>query len=285
MDILDHPKRIVIELTPECNLSCPVCPRHYIGSEEKNGYMPKILWKKLIGEIAADFPATTVLPFWRGEALLHPDFIELIEFALNKSTKIHISTNGILVDGRYARILLDCEYVNFSIHNEPGYKHAKKFLSLRKSDHPAIQISFVRGEKSSQGIFDSVIANKDLEGFDSIRLYDEHSKNGIFGKSGGPADAARTFCPKLSGTMVVASKGLVSRCSYIWIPEKDIDLNNLTIKEAWFSKGLQKIRDKYPDAKCKSCEQWGGYTCGESYQVVNGRIKHRIFNTSGMSEC
>ena len=74
--ILDYPRRIVTELTPQCNLSCSMCPRNYI--QTKDGYMSKDLWRCLVDDIAKNEPDAIVLPFWRGESLLHPDFMEVI---------------------------------------------------------------------------------------------------------------------------------------------------------------------------------------------------------------
>ncbi len=81
LKILDYPHRIVIELTPQCNLSCSMCPRNYVQTND--GYMSKDLWQRLIDDIAKTEPDAIVLPFWRGESLLHPHFIELIKYALN----------------------------------------------------------------------------------------------------------------------------------------------------------------------------------------------------------
>jgi MoaA/NifB/PqqE/SkfB family radical SAM enzyme len=52
------------------------------------------LWIRLINEISGEYPDAAVLPFWRGESLLHKQFVELMEFALDRNIKIHISTNG-----------------------------------------------------------------------------------------------------------------------------------------------------------------------------------------------
>ena len=172
--VLDYPRRIVIELTPQCNLSCSMCPRNYIKA--KDGYMNKALWQRLIDDIAKTDSNAVVMPFWRGESLLHPDFLGLIDYALNKSVKIHISTNGILVTGKYIDLLARCEFVTFSIHTRIGYENAKKFLSLKKKEKPVVQVSFVKGEESEK-ILRTIINTDNLGGFDNVRLYEEHTKD------------------------------------------------------------------------------------------------------------
>ncbi len=274
LKILDYPHRIVLELTPQCNLSCSMCPRNYVQTND--GYMNKDLWRRLINDIAKTEPDAVVLPFWRGESLLHPDFIELIQYALNKSLRIHISTNGNIVTGEYAEILARCEFVTFSIHTRLGYENAKDFLSIKKNDKPIVQVSFVKGE-DSETILQEVINSSDLNGFDSVRLYEEHTKDGIFGKSGSPDKISRIFCPKLTDTLVIAYDGSVSRCNHVWETENGINFHDMSIKDIWNSDCLRAIRENYPDGNCGPCDQWTGHTCGESWYLVDGEIEHKRY--------
>lgn len=281
MKIRDYPQRIVIELSVACNLSCAMCPRRYI--KEKDGCMPGGLWKRLIDEIASASPQSIILPFWRGESLVHPDFIGLIGYALSRSARLHMSTNGILAAGDCARALLDCEFVTFSVHNRRGYERAKEFLALRRGKSPVVQISFVKNEKTADEICAALVDSPDLSGFDSIRIYDEHSKDGIFGKTNGDFIRPRQFCSKLEDTLVIAYDGSVSRCNHIWDTDSRINADENSIKKIWDSQMLEDIRREYPDYKCRPCGQWIGHTCGESYQYADGRVRHKIYTTAGVS--
>ncbi len=68
------PKRVTIEMTNDCNLSCVMCPRRFM--KDTNGYIDYDLWCKLIDECEGQ--RVTLVPFWRGESLLHPQFGKLI---------------------------------------------------------------------------------------------------------------------------------------------------------------------------------------------------------------
>lgn len=68
--IQSFPSRIVLELTPDCNLSCPMCPRQHIKLEES--YMTWEMYKKLLDEIQEENSQAVVLPFWRGKSCMHP---------------------------------------------------------------------------------------------------------------------------------------------------------------------------------------------------------------------
>jgi hypothetical protein len=251
-----------------------MCPRRYV--KLKNEHMDGDLWRRLIDEIAETYPEAIILPFWRGESLLHPDFPEFIDYALNKSLRVHISTNGHLVEGEHAGILARCEFVTFSIHTGLGLDLARKFLLLKKDGKPTVQVSFVEEEKTAK-FLDQILQSPDLDGFDSVRLYEEHSKNGVLGKSGDIGKLPRNFCPKLSDTLVIAHDGSISRCNHIWNTEKEIDLNKVSIREAWQTACLRQIRTEYPDSVCGPCDQWTGHTRGESWRVREGRIEHLVF--------
>ena len=280
MRIQGYPQRIVIELTAACNLSCPMCPRRYM--EKKDGYMSGDMWRRLINEISDDSPRSIILPFWRGESLLHPEFLELLRFALDKSLRIHIASNGMLVKDEYAKVLAECEFVTFSVHNKSGYECAKAFLAFKRGKYPVAQLSFVKNEKTTGEICSALINSADLGGFDSIRIYDEHSKDGIFGKSVHSVDQPRNFCPKLKDTLVIAHDGFVSRCNHVWETENRLNANESSIREIWGSQRLDEIRREYPDSKCSSCDQWIGHTCGESYRCANGKIEHTLYATDGI---
>ena len=280
MPICSYPQRIVVELTPRCDLSCAMCPRHYIS--ETNGTMREKLWRKIIDEVANVSPQAIVLPFWRGESLLHPDFIFLLEYALEKNIRIHIATNGIQVKEKTLGLLLKCEFVTFSIHTLKAYVHAQELLVLRKGGKPVIQVSFVREEKRTENLLKQIVHSKDLKGFDSARIYEPHSKNGVFGKAARSELTPRTFCLKLKNTLVIAHDGSISRCNHIWLTEKSININDVSIKDAWESAYMRSIRNGYPDAQCQSCDQWIGHTTGEAYSMDEGKVVHKIYSSSAV---
>ncbi|MEW5758343.1 MAG: SPASM domain-containing protein [Candidatus Omnitrophota bacterium] len=277
MKISKFPKRIVVELSLDCNLDCSMCPRNHI--DKNKGFMSRFLWEKIIEDINDNSPNSIVIPFWRGESLLHPYFTEIINFAFSKGLKMHFSTNGVIFNERIAAILSHFEFITFSVHNLIGYKNAKKFLLFKNDDNfPITQVSFVQGEETIKNIYDDLIQSKDLAGFDSVRLYEEHSIDGAFGRSSQTLDSNRNFCPKLHDTLVIAFDGCVSRCNHVWNTEKDINIANYSISEIWNSRRLSEIRNNYPDEVCLVCDQWLGHTRGESFRKVNNNILHYTFN-------
>lgn len=269
--ILDFPNRVVLELTPLCNLSCEMCPRHII--DKQKGYMSQELWKKCIDEISLTNKEAKVLPFWRGESLLHKKFNEFSLYALNKGLKLHISTNGHFLNDSNSKILSRYEFITFSCHTLEGFEKAINFTKNHKNDENTIQISFVDCEKEMIPLLDKILEDSNLKGFDGVRLYIEHSKDGVFGSIGadGGSQIERFFCPKLEHTLVVSHDGYISRCNHIWEPEK-YNLTKTSIREAWQSLEMKTIRENYPDKLCMPCDQWSGRTQGKFWEKEDGNM-------------
>jgi len=276
-NIDSFPSRIVLELTPLCNLACRMCPRHYI--KDTDGYMQEELFRKLVDEIALESPDAVLLPFWRGESCMHPHFVDLMSYALDRRLRVHLSTNGHYMDQDFMDIFHRCEFLTFSLHTKIGYQNAQRFIRNKPAWSPVTtQISFVDTEKSTQRYFSECASDPDLKGFSGIRLYVEHTVGGTFGKSRSAVAQARTFCPKLEHTFVVAADGSFSRCNHIWTPETAANLSTATIKEVWNGDRMHGIRAAYPDEKCTPCDQWTGHTNGEAWRKTpEGRVEHLVF--------
>lgn len=269
------PTRIALELTPRCNLSCPMCPRHHIQVE--NIHMSNMLFRKLITEIKAENSQAIILPFWRGESCLHPEFLELIGFALDEGMRLHLSTNGHFMDQYYMSIFYRCEFVTFSLHTDKGFFNAQKLIQKKPLwSATTIQGSFVETEKSAGKFLKQCTRDPNLQGFDSIRLYAEHTIDGKFGKSAATQDRRdRSFCPKLCNTLIVSADGSFSRCNHVWVTEPSPSLNAVDITDIWKSKRLSMIRSGYPDVHCAPCDQWSGHTNGQVWKKdAQGRMVH-----------
>lgn len=101
-------KKVYIEITNSCNLSCPFCAK----SERKKEFISldnfKIILDKLKGY--TDYLYFHIL----GEPLIHPNINELIDIA-SKNYKVNITTNGYLIktlkDNKHIRQL------NISLHS------------------------------------------------------------------------------------------------------------------------------------------------------------------------
>ena len=243
-------------------------------------HMEPALFYRLIDELKGK--NVTLIPFWRGESCLHPDFLTMVDYSIYNNIAIHLSTNGEFMDNDMMDLLYRCEFVTFSLHTGTGFTNAQKLIGEKPSwSTVTIQGSFVDCEKSVSRYLNECISDHNLKGFDAIRLYHEHTKDGRFGQNFGVQTSKRLFCKKLSNTLVIATDGSYSRCNHIWKTENDLNLNDSTIHDVWNGATLNRIRVCYPDANCLSCDQWTGHTNGEVWlKDSKGNIQHKRYGHS-----
>ena len=135
MEKLVFPNRITIELTNKCNVSCTFCPRQTIPM--KLGCMDMTLYKKIIDEASLHLPVKIVL-FFRGESLLHPQFIDCLRYAKEKGLgPIQFASNALALTSNITEMMLEAEidFVSFSLDtlNPEVYKKTRATGDLKKS--------------------------------------------------------------------------------------------------------------------------------------------------------
>lgn len=152
-------KKIYVEITNGCNLSCKMCYRNYW--QDSIGFMGKDLFKRLMEQLN-EFSSIDVFHFGGiGEPLVHPDFMEFMELA-KKKYQVHVSTNGTLLNDKVSEkiVNLGIDRIIFSLDSpeEQGfkdirgisrniiYKNIKTIVEMKKkvrSDLPDLEIEFV----------------------------------------------------------------------------------------------------------------------------------------------
>lgn len=78
------PTHLDLESTNACQMSCPMCYRHKM--DKPVGFMDFNLYKRLIDE-GVRYNIYSVKLSWRGEPLLHPKIIQMVEYAKKKGVK------------------------------------------------------------------------------------------------------------------------------------------------------------------------------------------------------
>ena len=109
-------KKIYIEITNICNLSCHFCPK----SDRKQEYMNLGSFETILDEIK---PFTDYIYLHvKGEPLLHPQIDELLDLAHNKGFKVNITTNGSFIGDTGKNIMMKpaLRQMNFSLHSFGG---------------------------------------------------------------------------------------------------------------------------------------------------------------------
>lgn len=131
-EVLKQFKRIYVEITNVCNLSCSFCP----PLQRQPKYMNVEEFERILQQIT---PYTDYIYFHiKGEPLLHPELAAFLELCYDYQLKVNITTNGTLLE-KMKPLLYEAKalrQINISLHsfeqaeNFEGY--LKEILSVAK---------------------------------------------------------------------------------------------------------------------------------------------------------
>lgn len=285
MKKLEFPDRITVELTNQCNVSCSFCPRQKTQMEV--GYMDMALYKKIIDEVTLHLPVKAVL-FFRGESLLHPQFDECLRYAKEKGIgPVQFASNGLALDEEAARKMLDAgiDFISFSLDtlSPEVYKATRKYGDLTVSMENVIRLGEMCKERKSRGLSVPIlqVSTIEIEDYkqhqqefidfwkkhvDIVRVYYEHDEKGKFKDAGTiaklPVIEERRPCRKVFTDMLIYWDGSLALCNYDWNGGLGLNVNEMSLYEAWHSEPYESIRRMQQEGGfkegliCTECEHW-----------------------------
>ena len=282
----DFPNYINIEITNECNLSCPMCPNSIIPKEKK-GYMKIDLVQKIIQEV--DINGTSNLLFVKqGEPFLHPQVREI--FTLLRQTKNRQNvlwvSNGTTLNNKHIEALIEFQIDELnlsidSIHPETYFKIRRveldktianleqllKRKAEEKSDRPHISVNMVVRKdnvdemKSTRAFFKKHKIQLTVQKYNpSFTSLDVGTDRWTLGKGD---ITPRYPCPHVFVNFVINYDGSVCLCCADWEGAFKIgDLNRNSIREIWNSDKYREVRKNHLSGQyerisiCKDCTAW-----------------------------
>lgn len=102
----DDIKKLYIEATSNCNLSCPMCSRNYWVNEKK-GDMDFSLFEKVVSEVKNIGAIETIFFGGIGEPFVHPRIIDMIKKAKATGRNVEAITNGTMLDEENIQKIID----------------------------------------------------------------------------------------------------------------------------------------------------------------------------------
>lgn len=278
----EFPRRLTLELTNACNLRCAMCPSR-LRPELAKGLMEPSLFRRIVDQAAEHRPVALV-PFFRGEPLMHPQVLELLDHAKRRGLgPVQLVTNGLLLDEGLARGLLDLglDFISFSLDSVRPEEYAQirqggdfsmamanvaRFMDYRGRGGYAteVQVSATRTGLNQESI-SQFIAYWQRRA-DRTRIYYEHSGDGHTGSLDCPEvprDMERRPCHKLFEDMVVYFDGGVALCNHDWYRAPVLgDLNAASVAQVWLGPAYQELRRQHlhpqelQDGTCRHCDHW-----------------------------
>lgn len=268
MKIIDFPKRIEIELSNYCNSKCVYCPRNFGVGEQ--GFLPLNLYRKIIDE-AREYPDVVLQLHRRGESLLHPDFIGILEYAKGKFKEIQLATNAILLDKKRSEAIKEAvDFISFSIDLPEFFVRRRGVDLYSEVEKNIIYFLKINAKTKTQVsmVQDDTIKKEDIAKFkelwmdkvDRVRIYERHSANGVYGALA-EKRTKRLPCVKPFTDLVIYWNGKVVRCNHDWSENPLGDINEDTIAEIWLNAEFERIRKEqlslqFSDDVCRKCDSW-----------------------------
>jgi radical SAM protein with 4Fe4S-binding SPASM domain len=288
----DFPPRVQVELTNRCNLRCIMCTRNQMTRGE--GDIDFETFRKIADEWAVE-PGVALCLYFLGEPLLHRGLESMIAYlvALKKQHpgpgQFGIQTNGMLLTRERAAALLDAGLRNFAISLDAlegdlerirrgaSYRRIERnILDLidlgreRKIKDLAVEISKLTDDPASEetqrfcqvwqprvrqvylaGISKSA-GNAYMDAAGTIRSIDQT-----------PQSARPHYCGQGNRLVIHWNGDMCFCCSDINGDLKVGNIHQSTIREAWHSPAIERIRSKIFAADyagltaCETCSAGG----------------------------
>ena len=273
------PDRVTIELTNKCNLVCNCCPRKFMKTGL--GVMEKEVFEKVIDECAEHLPVDLV-PFYRGESLLHKHFNDFIRYAKAKGLgPIQFTTNATLLNEKMTERILSSgiDFISFSLDTLDKESYDKNrvgadyntvvnnvlhFIAQNNKLNPRLRTQVSSVNRKEYYSFQQRFIEYWKSKVDFVRIYEEHSRNGKFGSTeNGIFFSKRLPCKKLFADMVIYWNGDVAICNHDW--NRTDKLGNVkctNLYDIYNSKEYNSVREHHisgdlsEEALCNGCSHW-----------------------------
>ena len=273
--VQDYPLLVDLELASVCNLRCPMC--YTISPHFKQNVNARVmdfaLFTRVIDEIGGKVPALRLS--LRGEATVHPKFVECIRYAKDHGIK-EISTlthGGRLTPAFFARVQeAGIDWITISVDGvDETYERIRKPL---KFNDLLENIQAIKRYKDERGLVKPVIK---IQGIwpaiqeDPQRYYDTFAPyvdlvafNPLIDYLGKDADieyVSDFSCPQQYQRLVIGADGLVMKCSNDEENREVIgNANDQSVHEIWHGEAMQRVRDMHKEQRgflnspvCRRC--------------------------------
>ena len=308
----EFPMMCVLSFVYICNGKCPNCP--YTNSNIRQSYqdtsvMPEDIFK-IIAEQCGKYGAYIRLS-GGGEPMLHPQAVELVEYAKKVKAKVGLITNGsaFTESSLYKLISAGIDLIEFSVDagDEVTYNKVRRGLNwgnLLKNVRCAVEIRDKL--RSPTKIIASAINQKGVNVKEAkqywlkivdkvqIRKYLTWGYNKDLSADPTPylEPEESIPCPWLFERLNIDSRGDVTICGEdIAFREKFGNVKDKSIKELWYSSKFEYYRKKHLERKgdeieiCRSCPDWKYRSWNYNYwKVVDDAGKKRLERLTRLQE-
>lgn len=271
-ELVSVPPHLLIEPVSACNLRCPMCFQidKTFTRKPYMGVMDLELFKNLIDQ-ADKLGIGAVTLASRGEPLMHPKIIDMLEYVAKKENifELKINTNGMFLNKKIAEAILRAPTSIFVLSAD-HYKK-KEYEELRKNSHFETVLENIKMlyEMRNELQKDNKITEIRVSGIDFYKKLDKEKFNNFWAKhadhvsSGDAIERWDTYfnpthpelntpCNTIWNKMYIWFDGLCNPCdadykSYLSYGDASKDF----IKDIWNSEKVTKLRNDHLSGKRK----------------------------------
>ncbi len=317
-EALKFPMMSVLSFSYVCNALCPNCPytNSSIRGDYKDAkYMAAETFRIIADEVGKHGAWLRISG--GGEPMMHPQFLELMQYAKAKGCKLGIITNGSMLTQELAQALLDIEVemLEFSVDadNQNDYDIVRKGLDF---DTLVTNIKMVSEKRNAMKSPTKIIAtaiNQNGIDVDTVEQFwlpyvDNFQKRkyltwGINAPENSADDTPylppeeRVPCPFIFERLNIDSRGKIMVCGYDIAAKTDMgNVHDTSIEEIWHSEAFEHYRRQHLARKgdeiemCRNCPDWKYRSWKHNYwKLLNNAEAQRqsrldIHDESGVAE-
>ena len=311
-EALDFPMMCVLSFTYICNAKCPNCP--YTNSEIRSDYKDRPFMQedtfKIIADQCGPYGAWVRIS-GGGEPMLHPQAVELIEYAKRVGAKVGLITNGSSFTEESSRRLLNAnvDMIEFSVDaaDEPTYDRVRKGLKWQTLGANVKRMVELRNQLKSatkiiaSGINQSGVDIEAVAGFWEPIVDNFQKRKYLTWGINDPTKSAdptpylppeeQIPCPFIFERLNIDSRGKVMVCGFDIAAVTDMgNIHQKSIKEIWHGKGFEYYRQKHLTGRgtdielCHQCPDWKYRSWKHNYwKIVNNAEKSRQRKVEGLN--
>lgn len=242
---MKDPQELQLELSSVCNARCAFCKR-----PEDLGFMDIELFKGIIRE----FPESKeIQPWFVGESMLHPRFIEAVEFIKSQRKRIVLYSNGSLLDEEKceAMVSVGVDELRISVegHEKQLYESLRiglDFDTVREN----IERYYHRKRKGMKLTVRVGIVPENHNQINEIVAFWKKRADHVFTMNEmpiGERDVCGEYrfnrCHQPSKRLVVRYNGEVALCCIDWFADMGIgNVKESSARELWNSPRMDELR-------------------------------------------
>lgn len=300
----EFPMMCVLSFIYACNALCPNCP--YTNSDIRGSYKDRLFMNadtfKIIADQCGEYHAWIRMS-GGGEPMLHPQAVELMEYAKQKGAKVGLITNGSRFTEESCRRLLQAgvDMIEFSVDAADPETYGRVRAGL-KWEVLLTNVKRMVDMRNKFGRSTKIIAsgvNQEGVDIDAVAAFwepivDDFQKRkfltwGINDPSKS-ADATPYLppaehvpCPFIFERLNIDSRGKVMVCGFDIAATSDMgNIHEKSIREIWHGAEFEFYRQKHLSHKgqeiemCSNCPDWKYRSWKHNYwKIVNNAERKR----------